>query len=185
MDVDYIQFFSRRGAPAQFVRSLRSGDEDVSALHVAGQPNAANLAFLELRRTGNDARDQRLCRGGHEKPVYNHGKSVTPHKKTRSFSRCAVREHLAAHISGKSLGGGMFRGFHSGDGRADKMAVVLRKVRCEKDMVVRIADLRFTNRQVYFALGVTARGIVLRLSYSCGKTVRSPLLLKSVAKITG
>jgi hypothetical protein len=71
---------------------------------------AADVTFLKLGRTVQIARDQRLCRSRHEKPVHHPGKAVAPREKPRPFQRCAVRKHLAAEVPGKDLGGGAFRG---------------------------------------------------------------------------
>jgi hypothetical protein len=45
----------------------------------------ASLAFLELCRTGGGTRDQRLSRGGHEKPTHQARKAAASHKKPPPF----------------------------------------------------------------------------------------------------
>ena len=61
-------------------------------------------AFLELCRTRDDTRDQRLRRGGHEKPIDHARKPIAPHEQPRPFQRCAVPDHLASEIPGKYPG---------------------------------------------------------------------------------
>src|SRR6516225_2488645 len=46
MDVYHVYFSSKRGAPAQLVRGLRAGHEDVSAPDLSRYPVADDVTFL-------------------------------------------------------------------------------------------------------------------------------------------